>query len=129
MPGRKPTHSAKREQVALLLALGRSARKAAAEAGVGERSVRRWLTEDTAFAARVNRLRAELFERTTARLGAAMGRAARRLHQLLKSEDERVALAASRSVLGMSKALRETVVVEQRLEAVEQTLAARGKPA
>jgi hypothetical protein len=51
-----------------------------------------------------------------------MGRAAKRLGQLLRSTDERVALAAARSVLELGTRLREAVEWEERLTSLEERI-------
>ena len=123
MAGRRRINSARRDQAALFLAFGHSISEVAMATGVGERTIKRWRAEDPTFRGRVHELQVELFEQTTAQLGKSTTAAADRLHELVASENERVALAASRSVLNLSKALRETVIVERRVESLEQQLA------
>jgi hypothetical protein len=126
MDGHGATNAAKREEVALLLASGRSAEQAAASAGVGRRTVQRWLAKNPAFAARVAELRAELFKLSAGLLSRNTRRAAVRLGRLIKSEDERVALAAARWVLTLARTTLEAVEFEERLAAVERPLRAKG---
>jgi Homeodomain-like domain-containing protein len=126
MSGHGAVNATKREQIALLLAAGRSAKQVAATAGVGERTIRRWLAKDPIFAARVNQLRAGLFKRSGGVLAQSTTRAAHRLSQLVKSEDDRVALAAARSVIGLTRTVQEAVEFEERLAAIEKRLRTKG---
>jgi hypothetical protein len=126
MAGHGAINTTKREYAALLLAAGRTFKAAAAGAGVSMRSVKRWQAKDPVFAARVNQLRAGLFKKSGGLLAESTSRAARRLSQLVKSDDERVALGAARSVLGLTKTVQEAVEFEERIAAIEQRLRAKG---
>ena len=117
--------ASKHEQAALLLAAGRSTAQTAATVGVSRRTLLRW-SKDREFAARVTDLRAGLFKRSGGVLARCTTHAASRLGRLLESEDDRVALGAARSVLGLTKTLQEAVEFEQRLAAIEQQLRAAG---
>src|SRR5689334_2224655 len=79
-----------REVAAGLLAGGLTIKDAAAQAGVGERTLRRWLDEDPEFKATVGRLRSEAVGAAMARLSATMTAAADVLKGLLDSGDEGV---------------------------------------
>ena len=96
----------KKEAAALLLAVGRSVRAVAREAGVSERTIRNWQAEES-FAARVLALRSEVFTRAVAVLCGASTKAAAKLRRLLKSEDERIGLGAARAILEAAPKLRE----------------------
>src|SRR5438874_35322 len=74
--GRKS--EAVRQRVQLLLAAGRTHKRAAASARVSRRTVGLW-SADPAFAARVRQYSGELFERAAAVLAGAHGKAAMRL--------------------------------------------------
>jgi hypothetical protein len=113
--------ASKRDQAALLLASGRSTAQTAAGVEVSRRTILRWL-KDLDFAARVIGLRRELFKRSGGMLARCTTHAASRLGRLLESDDERVALSAARSVLGLGKTIQDAVEFEQRLAAIEHQL-------
>jgi hypothetical protein len=94
--GRSGEH--RREQAALLLAAGRTVKAAARHSGVGERTIARWL-QDKAFQARILELRSSMVESAVGRMAGDMAGAAKVPRRLLKSQDERTALQAARSIL------------------------------
>jgi hypothetical protein len=114
----------RREAIALLLALGRTQKQAAAEAKVSERSVYNWLAEEP-FRRRVQELQSEVFAQTVGRLAGVGGKAADTLERLLDSHNESVALGAAKAVLECGPRLREAVVLEQRMKALEAAESAR----
>jgi hypothetical protein len=118
----KSGNGGKREAAALLLAVGRSVRAAASEAGAAERTLRNWMAED-AFQTRVQTLRSEVFGRAVGALCGVSVRAARTLAKLLKSQDEKVQLAAAKAILEATPRLRELTNLERRLQAVERQTA------
>lgn len=122
--GRKS--EANREAVAVALASGKTARAAAAECGVGERTVGLWMADDV-FRRRVGELRGEMVARAVGKMADGMADAADELRRLLAAESESVRLGAARSVLELGVKLRESVELEQRLLTIEQTLQARNK--
>jgi transposase-like protein len=115
--GRKS--EAKREAVALALASGKTAKAAAAECGVGERTVGLWLADD-AFRRRVGALRGEMVARATGRMADGMTEAADQLRELLTAESESVRLGAARSLLELGVKLRESTELEERLADLER---------
>jgi transposase-like protein len=115
----KSGNGGKREAAALLLAVGRSVRAAASEAGAAERTLRNWMVED-GFQARVQTLRSEVFGRAVGTLCGVSVRAARTLAKLLKSQDEKVQLAAAKAILEAAPRLRDLTDLEGRLQTVER---------
>jgi len=109
------------------LASGRSVKQAATEAGLSERTVYRRLA-DHGFQ---KRLQARRDDRLTSALGElvdAAGDAVSTLKHLLNSDEERVRLAAAKALLEQLLKLRDTVTLEQRLQALERNQqAANGK--
>ncbi len=98
--GRKKADAA----LALALAGGSIVEDAARSAGISPRTAYRRLA-DPAFSARVDELREEAVRQALGRLSALGTQAAGVLQGLLHSEDERVRLAAVRTVLaGVLKA-------------------------
>jgi hypothetical protein len=106
------------EALAVALATGRTLRDAAAGVGIAERTAaRRWA--DPAFRRRVGELRGDMVARSLGRLADHMSDAAEVLHQLLAAESESVRLGAARSLLELGVKLRESVELEERLQALE----------
>ena len=106
---------------ALLLALaaGQTVRDAARSAGIGERTATRRVA-DLDFRRRVAELRAEMVGRALGRMADGMTDAADTLRALLTAEGESVRLGAARSILELGNKLRESVELEQRLQALEE---------
>jgi hypothetical protein len=108
--------------VATLLASGQTIVSAAAKAGVSERCVRKWLSQEE-FKAKVEELRNEAVASAVRRLSVEMATAAATLADLMASRDPRVRLTASRSILEMGMKLKEFADLEQRLKDLEERLA------
>jgi hypothetical protein len=111
----------KNRDTALLTALagGATVRQAAEQAGVSERTAFRRLA-DADFAREVDILRAEMVRRAWGKMADGMAEAADTLRQLLRAESESVRLGACRAALEMGVELRESVELEQRLQALEE---------
>jgi transposase len=121
----RPRSEHAREAVALLLARGLTQRQAAQKAGVSEKSIHNWL-HTPEFAAQVAELRGRLVSDAVAVLSGLSRRAAARLGRLIGSENERVALRASVSVIEMMIKLREHVDLAERMTALEALLRDQG---
>jgi hypothetical protein len=107
------------EALALALATGQTLRAAAGAVGVAERTAtRRWA--DPAFRRRVAQLRGELVGLALGKLADGMADAAARLRQLLDAQSEAVRLGACRALLELGVKLRESVELEERLQALEE---------
>jgi hypothetical protein len=117
--GRKS--AAKRQQVALCLAAGKTAKRAAADCGVGERTVGYW-NRDPAFRALVEDTRAELFARAVATLAGRAAAAAGELGRLLNDQDPRVRLRAAVAILTVGNQLRQDGSLEQRVRDLEDRI-------
>ncbi len=110
------------EVLALALAGGQTLRAAASLAGVSERTAaRRWA--DPEFRKRVAESRAEMVRQAQGRMADSMSEAAGVLRQLLTASSENVRLGACRAVLELGVKLRESVELEERLQALEGRLA------
>jgi hypothetical protein len=92
--------------------------KAAAECGVGERTLRRW-TKEPLFAAAYQEARRQFLEMSLGRLQRASGRAVTRLIRLVDSPDARVATRAALGVIDRAVKAAELQDVLARLEALE----------
>jgi hypothetical protein len=115
---------------ALLLALacGATVENAARQAGVAPRTVHRRLA-DEAFRQRLQTMRVDMVQRSSAALTAAAHEAVRTLLELLKpSMPAAVRLGAARSVLEIGMKLRENAELETRLAALEAMLFSNSSP-
>jgi transposase-like protein len=97
--GQGRSKAAKREAVAFLLASGKSAREAAREAGVGERSLRRWLHDDADFHLKLMACRTAIFAEAVGRLTTLGGQAAAVLGELLTNESAGIRLRSASAIL------------------------------
>lgn len=112
----------KREAAALLLAAGRTVRDAAAELGIGERTLHRW-RDDAVFRKRETTLRGELLAAGLGKLSDTASAAAAVLRELLASESEGIKLAAARSVLQLGNDLRKTMELDSAMREISDRLA------
>jgi hypothetical protein len=111
----------RREKAALALARGLSVKLAAEEAGVGLRTLHRWLADDSAFQQRVDQLGNELFLQAARRLSDWTGEAARALSELLSSKQEKIRLQAIRTVFEVAADLRQIKQLSERVAALERS--------
>jgi hypothetical protein len=89
------------------VASGLSLKKAAKKAGVGERTGQRRMA-DPEFRSRVDGLRRVIIGEAVGKLSVSMAAAAAKLAKLVKSGDERIALAAAKEVVALGlKARRD----------------------
>jgi hypothetical protein len=114
----------RREAVALLLAVGRTQKQAAAEVNVSERSVHNWLAEEP-FRRRVSELRGEMVGRTLGKMADGMTEAADTLRGLLGARNEAVQLGAAKSMIELGVKLRDSIELEERLAVLEAKQAQR----
>jgi hypothetical protein len=122
-------HGAKlpRKQEAAIAALLSSptVKKAAERAGVGERSLRRWMAEDQGFKDAYSEARRRFLQLSLGRLSRATAPAVSRLIRLLRSED-RVALAAATVIVNQATK-GEMLDVLARLDVLEAAEKRRAK--
>ena len=94
--------------------------RAAARSGVSERTLRRWLTEDSAFKAEYEAARSAMFQIGMSRIQALAGRAVETLEDLLGAKQyPAVRLGAARTVaeIGMHQYDADTIL--RKLDKVE----------
>jgi transposase-like protein len=116
-----------REAAILALASGETVSGAAQKAGVNERTIHRWRSED-AFRREVNQARAEMFSRALGCAAEGVVSGALVLRQLcLKAKSETVKLGAARSLIELGTKLRESVELEERLQALEERIESKGE--
>ncbi len=114
------------EALAMAVAAGQTLRDAAAAVGIGERTAtRRWA--DPVFRRQVAELRAEMVSQALGKMADGMTAAADTLRGLLTADSEAVKLGAARTILELGNKLRESVELEQRLQAIEAALAEGGR--
>jgi hypothetical protein len=121
MAAKSHTLNPKQEAAALLLAVGRSVKAAARDAGVAERTLRNWRCV-SAFRARVQELRSDVFGRAVGALCGISVRAARTLAGLLQSTDEKVQLGAAKAVLEAAPRMREQIDLVEQLEELKRQM-------
>lgn len=107
------------ERLALLLAVGCSARQAAHRSGFAVRTVYRRLKDD-AFQQQVQAVRSQIFERTASRLGRLGLKAAATLQALLDADSETIRLGAAREILQAAVRLKSTMEFEARIRSLEE---------
>ena len=118
-----------RDAAILALAAGATVREAAREAGVGERTIHRWRSEDPSFLAAVERARDELFDANFAALVGAGRDAVQTLQDLLDTGPPPVRLGAARAILDQLCRYREVVELQRRVAELErQTMDPSGDP-
>lgn len=105
-------------QAAAAIARGETAETAAQAAGVSERTVRRWQADEVEFAARVNDLRAEMFEDAAGRLSALTVKAVAALEEHIDAGGS-LSLRACKIVLQSASAYRQIADFEGRLIELE----------
>jgi hypothetical protein len=119
--------SPRQEAVALGVASGLSLAAAARSAKVGGPTAKRWSRLVPAFRRRVQELRTEMTSQALGRLVDAMVGAADTLSDLSrKGKSEMVRLGAARAILELANRTRETVELEEHLQALESQLASDG---
>jgi hypothetical protein len=109
-----------REQAILALLSERTMGQAAARCGVGERTLRRWLTEDGEFKAEYEAARSATFQVGMSRIQALAGRVVETLEDLLGAKQyPAVRLGAARTVaeIGMHQYDADTIL--RKLEKIE----------
>jgi hypothetical protein len=114
------------ERLIIALASGLTPDAAAERAGVCRTTLFRRMREPE-FKARVEQARGDMLSRALGVLSRAAAGAAIRLAKLIHGgSNERIQLRASVELLDALCKIRDTVTIEQRLEAVEAALKARG---
>lgn len=95
--------------------------KAARAAGVGERTLRRWLGEDEGFKVTYREARSEAMRQATARLQAAAGEAVDTLRELMGLRDRPdIRARAALGILTTSLKAEELENLAARIEALER---------
>jgi alpha-beta hydrolase superfamily lysophospholipase len=111
-----------RERAILALLSERTMRQAAVRCGVGERTLRRWLTDNSEFKAEYEAARTAMFQVGMSRIQALAGRAVETLEDLLGAKQyPAVRLAAARTVaeLGLHQYDADTIL--RKLDKIEAT--------
>jgi hypothetical protein len=123
MAGKQQKDSLSRKQQAALLALMQqpSITRAAAQAGIGERSLQRWLSEDEAFKSEYLKLRREIVSNAILQLQKSTTAAVVCLLQIMRDEDAPASarVAAAREVLTQSLRAVELEDLGQKITELE----------
>ncbi len=110
----------RKSKAVLLLARGVSTEACGEQLGVDGSTVRRW-RQDSAFAAQVRRVGAELFEDAVAALRAACKDAVRTLHASLDDESANIRVRAASTLLATAPAFSAHFDLEARITQLEAT--------
>jgi hypothetical protein len=122
----RPKRKKNEDSLLLALACGATVEAAARQCGLSERTVYNRLGDDE-FRKRLERVRADMVDRSAGMLTAAGGEAIRTLLTLQKDSTPTVRLGAARTILEMGLKIRQLVEVELRLEELEDLLAAQSQ--
>jgi hypothetical protein len=114
--------NANQERAAIRLASGWTARAAAKDVNVNEKTVARWKA-DPAFVELVQKRQSEIIGRTLGRLAGAAVRAVRTLEKCLAShESDNVKVRAALGILDQLICIRDTTELERRISELEATV-------
>jgi membrane peptidoglycan carboxypeptidase len=119
MPGGK--RSTVNEALILHLASGLTVEKAAALVGLSRATAFRRLADPT-FKQRVREARESMLARAFGSLSASAVKASAALRKLLKSDSEKIRLAAAQQILTLALKTREAITVDERLAELEKRL-------
>lgn len=124
----RPSDGGKRSQAAgvaaLAVAVGKTVKDAAAEAGIGVRTLYSWLKKP-AFRRRVSAIREQMVGAAVGRVSRDMASAADVLGKLLKSRSEDTRFKAAAKLIELGVKLRDHDDLAGRLAEVERELAGR----
>lgn len=116
--GRKS--EATREAAILALLRERTISAAAESAGIGERTLRRWLLEDAEFKAEYEAARRSVFDQAMGRVHSLTGKAVDALEELLAATDSpNVRLGAARTVAELGIHQRDAETILRKLDEIE----------
>ena len=113
------------DRLVTALAAGKSIAEAAADAGISERTARRWLDESE-LRQRVEDARRELTSQALAQLSGAAADAVTTLKDLLTSESDNTKLGAARAILANLISLKDHHELEERIAKLETQLSQKG---
>lgn len=113
------------ELAVVALASGLTQVAAAKAAGIGPRTLTRWLRTDPEFRAQLEQARAAVFERAADTAASRVEQALATLESLLTSEFEFARLGAARAIVESACRLREIVDLSERVSRIEERLLER----
>ena len=120
-PGHGSKMESVRERAIMCLLSERSLGAAARAAGIGERTLRRWLTDDPAFKADLEQAQRTAFEAGLNRVQALTSKAIDTFEDLLdRGEQPSVRLGAARAVVDLAASRHDAQILVSRLEELEQ---------
>ena len=122
----QPTMGARQTQALVFLLSEPTLQAAARAAGIGDRTLRRWLAEDDAFRAAYREARSESMRQATARLQATASEAVDTLRELLSlKERPDVRARAALGILANATKAEELENLAARVDALERENQAR----
>ncbi len=114
--------AAVRERAILALLNQKTIEKAATTAGVNEKTLRRWLSDDDAFKAEYTTARQATFEAGVSRIHGLTAQAVQTLQDLMDAKKfPGVRLGAARTVLELGTQRHEAETIMRRLDELETT--------
>jgi hypothetical protein len=122
----RPKRKKNEDSLLLALACGATVEAAARQCGLSERTVYNRLGDDE-FKKRLERVRADMVDRSAGMLTAAGGESVRTLMALQKDSTPAVRLGAARTILEMGLKIRQLVDLEQRMAELEELVAAQSQ--
>ena len=120
----RPKRKKNEDSLLLALACGATVEAAARQCGLSERTVYNRLGDDE-FKKRLERVRADMVDRSAGMLTAAGGEAIRTLLTLQKDSTPTVRLGAARTILEIGLKMRQMVDLEQRMAELEAMVASQ----
>ena len=109
------------ELVAIALARGSTVKEAALFANVCERTVTRRL-ESAEFRALVARYKNQILSEAIACLTSGASNASKKLHDLVDSDDEKIALGASKEIISLTLKARQLEGIEREVEEMKRRI-------
>jgi transposase len=126
-------HTLSPKHIAVLVCLvgGSSVEQAAAQTGVGERTIRRWLAEHDAFKCELRTRQRQAMEGTTRELQTAASTAVQTLKAVMidGSAPHSARVSAAKATLDTAYRAFEASELAERIEELESALAGAQKPA
>ena len=112
--------SARQEKVLTALLASLSIEAAASNAGVGERTIRRWLSDDALFQSAYQVARRQLLDQSMLVLQRAVGMAVRELIQELQSSNESIRHKSACAILDRCERWLSMEFLESRIRTLEE---------
>jgi recombinational DNA repair ATPase RecF len=120
--------SARQEKALAALLSSHTLEAAAAQAGCGDRTIRRWLQDDVQFQSAYREARRQIMDQAVVTLQRAYGTAVAELLRELTSDNESIRHRAAVAILDRADKWVATEALESRIAILEELYAELGKP-